>query len=138
MNQPLILLANTAPIIYLSFLKSPVWKKAILFQKTASINFSFLISLFIEVTFFIVKKPLLFPTNTFLIIYFSFLKSPVWNQALLFQKSVFPTCISFSCFNVKTFNHPNKHRPYNLLFISKKSLVFKDRRLFLYVSTELF
>ena len=39
MKRPLLLLTNTAPVIYFLFLKSPVRKKALLFQKRASIKF---------------------------------------------------------------------------------------------------
>ena len=118
MTQPLLLPIKTAPVIYFLFLKVRSGRRPYSSKKMHLFNFLF------KVTSFIVKKPLTCsnkhcPSK----IYFLFISErPVWNQALLFQKRVFPTCINFACFHCEeTFTLPQKLCPYNLLFISKKS-----------------
>ena len=95
---------------------------------------SFFNCLFFEVTFFIVKKSLLFRANTVLIIYCS----PVWNRALLFQNSGFPTCINFLVFIVKKPLLFLTNTIHVIDFPFRKSPTFREIRLFLCVSTELF
>ena len=120
MKQPLLLPTNTAPIIYRLFPKSGL-EEAIHFQKSAFSQCLFSISSFFDLTFFIVKKAIFFPTNTAPIIYCSFRKNLIWNRALLSQNSAFPTCMKFSGFHCEEiFTLPNKHYPCNRLSFSKK------------------
>ena len=138
MKQPLLLPTNTTPRIYLLFPKSPVWKKPYSSRKVHFLNVIFLTVCFFEVTFVIVKKIFTLSNKHWPYNSLFMSKSPVWNRALLFQNSGFPTCINFLVFIVK--------KP--LLFLTntirvidfpfRKSPAFREIRLFLCVSTELF
>ena len=138
MKQPLLLPTNTTPRIYtFCFQKVRSGRSPTLPEKRVFLM-SFFNCLFFEVAFVIVKKPLLFRTNTGPIIYCSCQKSPVWNRALLFQKSGFPTCINFLVFIVKKPLLFLTNTIHVIDFPFRKSPAFREIRLFLCVSTELF